>query len=208
MKKLNIAGMTKRQLIKKSGTTVVLSMAIAAIIVSFSLVVVNFLWDLNQHNNRVISEKSKASSILKQNVNNISALQASFNVFEAGDVKSATILDALPSKYDYPALATSMESLVQRSGLTLEAFTGDDLEEGAVQSEVQPVPIEIEFILTVSGSYENVQKLITNLERTIRPMKITSLELKGNDGSMTTTIEVVTYYQPATSLTVETRIIE
>lgn len=199
---------TKRQLIKKSNTTVVISMAVAAFVVSFSLVTVNFLWGLSQHNRRVIAEKNKADTVLKQNVENITAIKASFNVLEAGDVKSDTILDALPSKYDFPALATSMEQLVQRSGLTLDAFTGDDLEEAAIQSETDPTPIEIEFALSVSGSYSDIQKLVENLERTIRPMKITSLELKGNDSSMTATIRIVTYYQPATSLDVKTRTIE
>lgn len=198
----------KRQLIKKSNTTVVISMAVAAFIVSFSLVTVNFLWGLSQHNRRVIAEKNKADTVLKQNVENITAIKASFNVLEAGDVKSGTILDALPSKYDFPALATSMEQLVQRSGLTLDAFTGDDLEEAAIQSETDPTPIEIEFALSVSGSYSDVQKLVENLERTIRPMKITSLELKGNDSSMRATIRIITYYQPATSLDVKTRTIE
>ena len=68
MKKSAVAAMTKRQLIKKSGSTVVLAMAVAAIVVAFSLVTINFLWDLSQHNSRVIGEKSAASKILKQNV--------------------------------------------------------------------------------------------------------------------------------------------
>jgi len=181
MAKLNVSGLTKRQLIKKSGTTIVLAMAAAATIVAFSLVTLNYLWDLNQHNRRVIGEKSQASKILEQNVENIDPLQKSFNVFEAGDVKATTVLDALPSKYDFPALATTIESLVETSGLTLEAFGGDDEEDGALQSATQPTPVEIEFNFEVAGSYEDVQKLIDNIERTIRPIKITELEMKGSD---------------------------
>ncbi len=209
MKKSAVAAMTKRQLIKKSGSTVVLAMAVAAIVVAFSLVTINFLWDLSQHNSRVIGEKSAASKILKQNVENIVPLQNNFTVLEAGETTSATILDALPSKYDFPALATSMESLVKRSGLTLDSFSGDDEEDGAVQTQTEPVPIEIPFVLSVSGSYANMEKFITNMEVTIRPMKIVRMELKGTDDSaMKATISVVTYYQPATSLEVETRSIE
>ncbi len=208
MKKPHVSAMTKRQLIKKSSAAIVLAMAATAFIVAFSLVTVNFLWGLSQHNNRIISEKSEASRVLKENVENIEQLQLNFNVFEAGDTKSETILDALPSKYDFPALATTMESLVQRSGLVLESFSGDDEEESAIQSQTQPRPVEIEFTLQVSGSYEDVKKLISNMENTIRPMKIVSMEMKGVDSNMNVSIKTITYYQPATSLEVETRTVE
>ncbi len=208
MMKTNATSETKRQLINKSSSTIVVSMAAAAFILSFSLVTINFLWDLSQHNLRIIAKKAEASEVLKQNVENIEKLQKSFVVLEAGDVKSSTILDALPSKYDFPALATSIESLVQRSGMTLESFSGDDLEDSAIQEATQPTPVELEFSINVSGSYSDLQKLISNLERTIRPMKITQFELKGNDTRMTSTLQITTYYQPATSLDVETRTIE
>jgi len=208
MKRPKISAMTKRQLIKKSNSTIVVAIAITAVIVAFSLVTLNFLWGLSQHNSRVISKKAEASKILEENTESIEKLQQNFNVFEAGDVKSAAVLDALPSKYDFPALATSMESLVQRSGLTLDAFTGDDNEENALQSETQPAPVEIEFTLQVSGSYEDVKKLIDNMEKTIRPMKIVSIEMKGVDAEMKVSIKTITYYQPATSLEVETSTVE
>lgn len=209
MKKSNIAATTKRQLIKKSGSTVVIAMAISAIIVAFSLVTINYLWDLSQHNKRVIKEKSAASNILEQNVENIELIQNNFTVLEAGDTTSAVILDALPSKYDFPALTTSLESLVKRSGLTLNSFSGDDEEDAALQIQTQPAPIEIPFTLNVSGSYSNIQKFVKNLEVTIRPMKIVRMELKGSsDSAMKATVSVITYYQPATSLEVETRILQ
>lgn len=208
MAKLNITGFTKRQLIDKSRSTIFISVIIAAIVVSFSIVTLNFLWSLSGHYNRVIAEKSQASKILEKNVEQVEELQANFNVFEAGEVKSSTILDALPSKYDYPALATTMESLVTSSGLTMKSFSGDDQESDAVQEATVPVPVEVEFNLTVSGDYTDIQKFISDMDRTIRPMKITKIELKGSDDIMKATIHVITYYQPSTSLEVETRTIE
>lgn len=208
MKKPDVTSLTKRQLIKKSTSTVVLSMAMAAFIVAFSLVILNFLWGLSGHNNRVIAEKSEASKQLSENVENIGALQASFNVFEAGETSSSDVLDALPSKYDFPALATSMESLVARSGMTLKGFGGNDQEEEAIQSQTVPAPVEISFTLTVSGTYQDLQKLVDNIEKTTRPIKVVTVEIRGNDSSMQATIDAITYYQPATSLEVETRTIE
>lgn len=203
-----LTGFTRRQLIEKSSTTIVAATIVSAVALSFAIVTLNFLWDLSGHYNRVLAEKNHASKILKQNVENIEQLQANFNVLEAGDVKADTILDALPSKYDYPALATTIESLVSDSGLNLDSFNGSDLESEAVQQMTSPEPVEVKFSISVSGTYENVQKLIRNIDRTIRPMKITRLNLKGSDKLMKSSIYITTYYQPSTSLDVETRTIE
>lgn len=208
MKKTKPASAGKRQLIEKSNSTVVLVLAAAAFVLVFCLVILNFLWDLNGHNRRVISSKDQAAKILENNVQQIPELVTSFNVFEAGEVKSSDALDALPSKYDYPALATSMESLVSRSGLVLVVFSGDDEEESAIQSETDPNPIEIEFTLQVEGTYANVQKFIENLQKTTRPITVKNIEMKGSDSNMKVTLDAVTYYQPATDLNVETRTIE
>lgn len=208
MSKHKRSGFSKRQLIEKSSTTIVLSTALAAIILSFSVVMMNFMWSLSGHYNRVVSEKSKASKILEQNVDNIEQLQANFTIFEAGDVKSTTVLDALPSKYDFPALATTVESLVADTGLTMNSFGGSDIETQAIQSQTVPSPVELNFTLTVTGNYKNIQKLVDHLDRTIRPMKITRFELRGSDESMRATMSIITYYQPATNLEVETRTIE
>lgn len=206
--KKQVSTASKRQLIEKSSSTVVLVLASAAFVVAFALVFMNFLWDLSSHNRRVIAEKNKAAKILDQNVENIPDLVTNFTLFEAGDVKSDEVLDALPSKYDFPALATSIESLVKRSGLDLTSFDGDDLEETAVQSETEPAPIEMEFTVQVEGAYADVQKFVDNLQRTTRPIRVRNIELKGTDTNMKATIQAVTFYQPATSLEVETRTIE
>jgi Tfp pilus assembly protein PilO len=208
MKKISLGSLSKRQQIEKSASTVVLAMAVAAFIVSFSLVTMNFLWGLSGHHRRVIAEKSEARGILEQNVENIEPLQTNFNVFEAGDVKSDTVLDALPSKYDFPALATTMESLVRQSGMTLESFAGDDNESTAVQEETQPVPVEMEFVFAVEGTYSELQDLISSMERTIRPLQIKDMEIKGSDDAIKATMRVITFYQPATTLEVETRTVQ
>ena len=208
MKKIDVSSMTKRQLIEKTNTTVIISLAVTAFIVAFAVVFMNFLWDLSSHNRRVISGKSEASKVLKQNVENISAIQTNFTVFEAGDVKSEDVLDALPSKYDFPALATSIESLAGTSGVSLKSFNGDDQEVSAIQSQTEPQPIEITFSMQVEGRYEKVQEFVNNLQRTIRPIKVLSMEMKGNDENMQVSIRAETYYQPSTSLEVETRTIE
>jgi Tfp pilus assembly protein PilO len=201
-------GETKRQLIKKSSSAIVGATAIAAIVASFSIVTINFLWNLSRHNESVITEKQKASRTLEENVENIEPLQNSFRILESGDVNSVTVLDALPSKYDFPALATTMESLAIRSGLTLSEFSGNDLEGEAAQQSTTPNPIEIPFTMVVQGEYQDIQEFIDNLGKTIRPLVVKSMELKGSDSSMKASLSIVTYYQPATDLNLTTKVVQ
>ncbi len=199
---------TKRDLIKKTSTKIFIAVAVAAVVVSFSLVALNFLWSLSGHYQRVVSQKDEASRVLSQNIENIELLQNSFIVLEAGEVDAGTVLDALPSRYDFPALATTIESLVARNDVVLESFSGDDIEVDAIQFETEPMPIEIPFSLSVKGSYSSIREFISEIHLTIRPIRIINIELEGYYDAMEATMRAITYYQPRTSLEVETRTIE
>lgn len=198
----------KRQAIDNAKNTVVATMVVASIVISFSVVTINFLWGLRGFNSRVISEKEKARDVLEENVENIEVLKDNFSIFERGDVTSQEVLDALPSKYDFAALITSVDSLAKRSGMLLESFSGEDRSLNALQEDTQPTPIEVPFNITVSGDYEGLQDFINVLHRSIRPIAVESLELSGSDESITAEIRLITFYQPQTSIDVETKEIE
>ena len=68
--------------------------------------------------------------------------------------------------------------------------------------EVLIVPQEIKATLTVAGSYDQLSKFIVDLERTIRPIKITTMNLSGSDTSTRAIIEMTTYYQPAKTVNI------
>lgn len=198
---------TKRQAIDKAKSTVFAAMVIASILISFSIVTLNFLWDLRGYNARVIGEKEQARDILEENVTNAEALKERFSAFEDGEVASQEVLDALPSKYDFAAVITSIDSLAKRSGMLLTSFSGDDLSADAVQTAIQPEPVDISFTITVEGSYEDLQDFMETLDRSIRPIQVQSLEIGGSDDNISADIIMSTFYQPEASIDVETKVV-
>ncbi len=197
----------KRQAIEQARSSVFIAMVLASIVFSFALVTIKFLWDLGAYNRRVINQKNAAKSALEQNVASVDNLQSGFAKLEAGKVNSQTVLDALPSKYDFPALATSIEALTIRSGLTLESFNGEDLTATAVDAEPQPAPVEMPFSISVKGPYKQVKEFIDILNRSIRPMRIDSINMGGNDENMKVELDITTFYQPAVDLNLQTRVV-
>ena len=208
---------TKRQAIESAKQTVLIAVVIASIIVSVGLVTTNFLYDLGRYNARVISEKEAALDTIEANIDSVDDLVTSFQAFEAGPdllsnqgdkQNSSVVLDALPSKYDFPALATAMESLVRENGLRLESFGGQDNTTAAIQSAAQPTPQEIPFTLVVVGSYEDVQGFMVKLQNTIQPMTVDQIKLSGSDNDIRAELSLRTFYQPSVSLDVETKDIQ
>lgn len=198
---------TKRQAIKKASTVIMIAMTIAAVVLSLSLVGLKFMWSINTHNSKVIAKKELARDTLKDNVDKIDDLIANFEQLEQGKINSQTILDALPSKYDFPALATSVEALASRSGLVLKSYAGDDNEATAINSEVNPVPIEMPVNITVEGSYESLVRFINNLDKSIRPMQVNQITIKGTDQTLKVDMQLSSYYQPAVSVDIQTEVI-
>jgi Tfp pilus assembly protein PilO len=202
----------KRVLVDKANTIVIVSAAVAAALVVFSLFASMALIKKIGYQNDVINLRKAANEQLKTNLDSTTQLVASFNAFDdtvesvigTPDKNSKIVLDALPSKYDFPALATSLDGIITGAGLSVESITGTDEEVNAVQSSINPVPIPIPFQIIAKGTYENAQKLIADLERSIRPFNITTVDFDINDdGLVTVTISGQTAYQPAKELGIE-----
>lgn len=194
----------KHRLISKNNSRMFLILAVAGIVFSFSAVASYTLVKRLLYQNKVIGERSKAEKTLKNNITNFDSLSNSFVEFDSAaesiigtaDKNSKIVLDALPSKYDFPALATSMEKLLTDSGLSNIAIGGLDNEAAAEQSSANPEPVEIPITLSGEGSYETVQKFIKDLERSIRPFRVITINITGSSSKMTVSVNGVTYYQP------------
>lgn len=208
---------TKTQQIEKANSTLFIAIIIASIIVSFSAVFIQILWKQGRFNAKVISAQETVRNDIEYNLETIPKLESELVVLEnaddllanQGDKKnSAVILDALPSKYDFPALATSFDSLAKRSGVKLIMFEGDDQGDLAVSSSPDPTPVEIPFTVGVKGNYEGVVKFMNTLENSIRPLIVKNVEIKGKSGELELNLQVRTYYQPSVDLNTTKRTIE
>jgi len=220
------ASFTKRALISKANSTIVLSTAIAAFVVVFCAIASKTLISQASYQSRVISAKKKALSTLNSDLAARDSLVSSYKSFEGttqnvlggnpdgtgdkdGD-NAKIVLDALPSKYDFPALTTSIAKLVNAEGLTIIGISGTDeeLTQSANQTTADPTPITMPIQVQVAGSYDAIQALVGDLERSIRPFQINKIELTGSEGSMTAIIDAQTYYQPEKGLNIKTEVVK
>lgn len=218
---------TKRVLIDKANTTMVVVVAIASFLVVFSFFGSKALLSQRAYYSRVISSKQKAVNQLKINITVAKQLDQSYASFVdsptnilGGNPKGSgardgdnarLVLDALPSKYDFPALATSLEKLIFDLNLKIGGITGSDDEiaqSDNSQSTTNLVPIEIPFEVAVSGTYAGTNSLIGVFEKSIRPFHIQSINLSGSDANLQLSIKAKTYFQPQKSLAIKTEVIK
>ncbi len=192
---------SKREKIVQANSTVFIAVAVAAVVVMFSATSFKFLWSKMAYNSRVITAKAKARDDIKTNSANIDLLSGQFSELDSSaSTNSKIILHALPPVYDYPGLATFVESLAQQSGVSFPGSVGQDISASAVATATTSSPQEIPLNIEVNGSYDSIVQFIKNTEYSIRPILISSVEYSGTSDQLKAVITATTYYQPARDL--------
>lgn len=198
---MNSKATTRREKILKAGSTVFIAVAVASVLVSFSVVSIRFLWAKKSYYDRVIDKKTVARDQAEKNLVNLGKLAEQFPALNGSTTTNSTaILHALPPTYDYAALASSIESLAQRSGVSFTGAIGQDDSANAIANSSTSMPVEVPLSLQVSGSYESVTAFIKNLELSTRPISVKSVTFTGTNAALRATIEATTYYQPTRNL--------
>jgi hypothetical protein len=219
---------SRRLQIDKANATMVIIVAAAAFVTIFSLFASKALISQRNYQARVIGEKKKALAQLKTNNENVSKLVSSYTDFVSpttniiggnttgsgdrdGD-NAKIVLDALPSKYDFPALATSLEKLLttnRRYQINSIAGSDDEVAQLAKNSATgTPTPIEMPFQISVTSDFSGLKDLMNILASSIRPINISQLSLSGNDAALTVNITARTYYQPSKSVNITTKVVK
>lgn len=217
---------TKRSLITKANSSMVIATTLAAFVLVFALVAGKSLVSQMGYQNKVISTKKTALTQLKTDLAARDTLQKSYDGFVgqnpnflAGDANGSgtkdgdnatLILDSLPSTYDFPALTTSLENLISGQNLKILSISGTDQEatEGANQSSPTPQAVPMPFQLQVNGTYQSVQSLVGVFLSSIRPFQIQSIQLAGGESSMNADIIAQTFYQPGKNLTIKSEVVQ
>lgn len=217
--------LTKRVLIDKANRNTVIVTSIAAFILIFALVSGRAMVSQIAYQQRVIDAKKEALATAQQDLEALDSLEASYTEFVTGDpnVLSGSIdgkgeldgdnarivLDALPSKYDFPALTTSLEEIMTKQGMQILSISGTDEEVAQTdQGGPNPAPVAMPFQAQASGSYGSVQDLVRAFQRSVRPFQIQTLEISGSESSMTVDINAKTYYQPEKTLSITEEVVE
>lgn len=215
----------KHVLIEKSNTTIVVVTSVAAFIVVFALVASWSLFGQFMYQNKVISVNHTALDKLNKDIESTKSLEASYNAFistptntiggnptgtgpQDGD-NAKIILDALPSKYDYPALITSLENVLTGQSVQIQSISGTDdaVAQAANLSSSNPTPQTMPFQVVVTGNYAAIQNVVTAFEHSIRPFQVQTMELSGDQNQLTLTINAQTYWQPAKNLDISSEVI-
>ncbi len=218
---------TKRTAISKANAQIVVVVAIASFVTVFSLVAAKTVIAQNQYQSKLIKAKESAHQQLVKNIKAANSLVASYKDFVSptnnliGGATAGTgdrdgdngkiVLDALPSSYDFPALASSLEKILTGQSLKVSSITGTDdqvNQESNVSSPI-PKPVPMPFSFTVgNASYDSVKQLITTFESSIRPIQIDTLTIAGGGNNMQVTITAHTYYQPAKNLQITKKLVK
>lgn len=211
---------SKRVQIDKAKSRSVGYVAGAVFITVFSLVSANSLLKQRSYQAKVIDKKEAANVQLEKNIEATSSLVASYKQFVAQPVNiiggnpagtgekdgdnARLVLDALPSKYDFPAVATSFEKILNEKSIKMEGITGtdDEIAQSAKTSSAVPKPTDIPLSLSVEGSYTSMQDLISVLEKSIRPFSIQKMTLNGGTDKMKMSLDLKTFYQPEKKLNI------
>lgn len=215
-----LTGLKKRQQIEVAGKVMFIWVAIAAAALSFCVATGQFLFTRWQHNHNVMEAKGKALATLQTNISNTNELTKKVDALVANeplasvktnpsDPNTKSVLDALPTTFDPAALATSLQqAILSRSGVTIENISVPQEVDATGQAVTDAVPQEMKFSFIVSGNYESVKTMLLDIERTIRPIKITSINLAGSDTNLRAAVEAVTYYQPPKTVKVGEEVIK
>lgn len=220
--KQQLTGLKKRQQIAQANKTIFIWTAVAAVAVSFCAVALQFLIREGMFNQKIINAKSATNRTLEANLttadqlkSNVEALLANTDLAvvrtENTDNNLEVILDALPTDGDATSFATSLQTkvLVQSHASvtalsTKGQFSGDgsssDSGDSAASSSLSTTATALPFSAQIGGNYQEIKNTLVDVSRTIRPINITSLEIKGKDANLDVVIGGDTYYQPAATV--------
>jgi len=217
---------TKRLAISKANAQMVIIVAVASFVTVFCLVACKTVFSQNQYLMRVTKQKEAARHQLQQNIAAFDNLVLAYQKFDnqptnviggsrngSGDndgSNSKIILDALPSTYDFPALASSLEKIFDDRHIKVGSISGtDDPTQQSNVASPTPSAVAIPFSVSVSGvSYDTVQQLVNALQTSIRPMQIDTLDLSGSNSDMSASITAHTYYQPIKTVNISTKVVK
>lgn len=225
--KRSIANLSaKRIAVDKTNASLIAILSISVFVTIFSVVSIKNLYSQMRYQSKVISAKEETLKQIEQNITEAGKLDTSYKEFTGmtenliggnpngdGDRDGQNpklVLDALPSKYDFPALATSMAKLTKLGGFSLSNIKGVDDE--IAQSEntfaVSPVVSEMQFGVEVNTSANKGKELLELFEKSIRPISFEKIVITTGDSGLKFDIDAKTYYQPEKRLNVTEEVVQ
>lgn len=228
MKPNNDTAIRKRSQINKANRTMFLWIALASALVGIALVLGIFMVQKLLFNEQVLAAKQETLNTLAANnavvddlKNEVRALDANEDLAKAkaneNDQAIQVILDALPSDANSLALGASLQNVLLAGieGLTIESLQVDPVvgietltDESVVDAADDSAANAITFQFVVSGSQDALKQVLTNLERSIRTIEVTSLRIETQQDGPVMTVQARAFYEPARVVKLEERTIK
>lgn len=212
----------KRTQIAKANHMMFIWVAVVSVIVGFALVGSIFLAQKLFFNERVLAEKERTITVLKDNnaavpelenrVRVLNTDQALIDSMTSSDSQAVqVVLDALPSDANSLALGASLQSRLLSGipGLTINSIQPDpvvgveSLSDGTTLDSSTPGSATnnvITFQFSVSGNETALKQVLTNLERSIRTIDVIALKIETQQGTSVMTIQGQAFYEPVRSI--------
>jgi len=215
------AGLRKRQQISNANRTMFMWVAAVSAVVGIAIVGSVLLYQKAAFNERVLGVKDKTVSTLRNNNKVVPELENKIREMNTNKALSEAmapnqtqpirvVLDALPSEANSPALGSSLqskflndpalkiESLTVDPVIGVESQTANNVEDAS--STAPAAANEITFRFSVSADINNanaLKDLLQRLERSIRAIDITSLQIEAQSNRLVLSVEGRAFYEPA-----------
>jgi hypothetical protein len=203
--------------INKNQSSMMIVIAATVVITIFGLFAFKALVVKGLYQRRVLNARRHVVDQLKANYDSAQTLVGQYKVFDTADpnVLGGTrdggdnldgdnpriVLDALPSNYDAPALATSLEKILTGRTIVINNMSvTDDPATFNDKPQVNPVAQIVPISFDGTTSFKGAQLLLQDFERSIRPFDISVLSISGTDSQLSLTANMTTNFQPAKSL--------
>ena len=183
----------------------------------FCLVATKAIIVKGAYQRRALHARNQVVDQLKANVQAANSLFTQYQVFAQGNPNilggfpggsgnldgdnPRIVLDSLPSTYDSPALATSLEKVMVGRGVTINSIdVKDDPITNSDAPQAEPKYKTIQFSFKATADYQKAKQLMLDFERSIRPFDLNKMQIQGSDNSLKLDVTMTTEFQPAKSL--------
>lgn len=222
------AALRKRQQIDSSKRTMFITVAIVGFVTGTALVVSFFLLQQIWFHAKVIGAKQETLSVIKNDITTVKGLKDNVRVLDTNEALNSvrindsssalqSILDALPAEANADALGASLQERFIKpvEGLSIESLAVDSMNADSLSTETDSAATTTEessssigFTLSVSGSADGLKELLARFERSIRVIKITSVDVQAGEDKLTMNIVGKAFYEPARKVEIGTKVLK
>ena len=222
-------GVRKRQQILKANQLMFLWVAGVSVVVGISLVLVVLLGQKIIYGEKVIAEKGKTVAALESNLKVIDELKDNIRVLNTNEALNSArinnrgsalqvVLDALPAEPNSAAMASSLQTQLLGGipDVTLDSLRVTPVAGVEVSDEMSNASDDdsgentIGFSFSVSvqkGSEAGLRDILLQLERSIRPFKLTTVSVETQGSRIAMTVTGLGYYEPEQRLELRNKVV-